>query len=329
MQWTVDETDPNNGQVSTVLFGLQDAATCTINRPQIIESPVWFDQVAKKVLIKVDAISLSADNELELSSYNPQVRYLDASNELELEDYADTRAEFLTTSIDFESVATYNMNFAPRHASNELDIVSSFFAVPNKFSLCDYSPFVGNTNDPAAPQNVLKNQPVIDPNRHGVTLFYPWEVPTMTIDLRGPDLGNRNRLEFQRIKRETRGGTLVVWADPMWPKNERMVLSFSGLSESEGQNLLSFLSTTLGQEIGLIDWEGNTWRVVAMTPAEPLVRNSRCNLSINQDFEITRSTIRSRSDHEIQFNDSATVTIVRHVSVEQELGFFMAVSKGM
>lgn len=329
MQWTEETTDPNNGTVSTILFGLQDAATFEIDRIIPQESPVWFDQFAKKVLVKVGAVSISASNELNLSQSVPKIKYLDASSSLDFEDYADLRHEFPATELSLESTVTYNVNYAPRLASNELDIISSFFAVPDKFSLCTYSPFIGNTNDPAAPQNVLKNQPIIDPNRHGVTLFHPWELPTQTINLRGPDLGNRDRLEFQRIKRETRGGTLVVWSDPMWPKNQRMVLSFSGLSESEGQNLLTFLTTTLGQEIGLVDWEGNTWRVVAMTPSEPLVRNSRCNLSINQDFEITRSTLRGRCADEIQFNDSASAMIVRNFYVEQELGFFEGVVQEM
>ena len=47
---------------------------------------------------------------------------------------------------------------------------------------------------------------------------YPVVSPTVSVTLRSPELGNKDRLQFNRISRETRGGTLIVFADPMWPK---------------------------------------------------------------------------------------------------------------
>ena len=79
---------------------------------------------------------------------------------------------------------------------------------------------------------------------------------TDSVTLRAPNLGNKDRLSFNRIVRETRGGTLIVFADPIWPKLETLVLSFSGLSSTQSQQLLAFLETHLGEEIGLLDWEG-------------------------------------------------------------------------
>ena len=52
---------------------------------------------------------------------------------------------------------------------------------------------------------------------------------TDSVTLRAPNLGNKDRLSFNRIVRETRGGTLIVFADPIWPKLETLVLTFSGL----------------------------------------------------------------------------------------------------
>jgi len=315
IQWLEDEVQ-DDGNVVSVLYGLQDFATVQKAFIQHLTSPVWLSQVGNKVRLKVGAIDLSASNELELETIIPEINYLAAENILELIDYVDNRHEFIETIIDFESEVSYNVNFAPRLLTSELELVSSFFGENDQFSLCDYSPFLGSTTDPNAPQRYLKNVPVIDPNRHGVTLFYPWNSPTTTVELRGPDLGNRNRLEFQRIKRETRGGTLIVWADPMWPKNEQLVLSFSGLIETEGQTLLDFIYLTLGQEIGLIDWEGNTWRVVTMTPSDPLVRNSQANLSINLEFEITRSILRGYNTNELLFIDTAVQQTIYNRNAE-------------
>ena len=56
---------------------------------------------------------------------------------------------------------------------------------------------------------------------------------TDSVTLRAPNLGNKDRLSFNRIVRETRGGTLIVFADPIWPKLETLVLSFSGLSATQ------------------------------------------------------------------------------------------------
>jgi hypothetical protein len=289
-QWT-EEVYGQYGDLQTVYFGLQDSATVIVDPRRQARTQVGLEQLAQKVRLKAAAISLSAASILEISTDIPTITYLDVVNELDLETAADTKAAFSVDAIDFSSQVTYNINFAPRLATSQLDIVSSFFAVPQHFSLCPYSPFVGSTTDPAAPQNILKNQPVIDPTRRGVTFFYPWSSPTTTLDLRGPDFGNRNRLEFQRINRETRGGTLIIWADPIWPKNERLVLNFAGLTEAEGQSALDFIALSLGKEIGFTDWEGNTVHGVIMTPSEPLVRDGRHSLSLGLEIEIAHSVI--------------------------------------
>ena len=108
---------------------------------------------------------------------------------------------------------------------------------------------------------------------------------TDSVTLRAPNLGNKDRLSFNRIVRETRGGTLVVFADPIWPKLETLVLSFSGLGATQSQQLLAFLETHLGEEIGLLDWEGRCWKGVVMTPTNPVVQDARDSYSASLEFE--------------------------------------------
>ena len=92
-------------------------------------------------------------------------------------------------------------------------------------------------------------------------LFYPAEgVVTDSVALRAPNLGNKDRLSFNRVLRETRGGTLIVFADPMWPKIQTLVLSFSGLRNVRPWICSDFLETYLGEEIGLLDWEHRYWK---------------------------------------------------------------------
>ena len=108
---------------------------------------------------------------------------------------------------------------------------------------------------------------------------------TDSVTLRAPNLGNKDRLSFNRIVRETRGGTLIVFADPIWPKLETLVLSFSGLTPLRAQQLLAFLETHLGEEIGLLDWEGRCWKGVVMTPTNPVVQDARDSYSASLEFE--------------------------------------------
>ena len=317
---TIEEYD-EDGNPILIITGLQDAAAVEKALGRSITSPVWFSQDGKKVLIKVGAVDIEAEDTLAFSSSVPECIYLDANNIIEFIDYVDNRHEFPVSLLEIESDVAYNISYAPRLASSTLNLVSSFFGEKEDISLCEYTPILGSTNDPDAPQQYLKNVPIIDSNASGVTLFYPWVSPTTTVNLRGPDLGNRTRLEFQRIKRETRGGTLIVWADPMWPKNEHLVLSFSGLSETEGQAVLDFIYLTLGKEIGIVDWEGNTQRAITITPNEPLVRNSRGNLSINLEFEISRAVLRGRSSNEIDFTQETSRQFVYNRSIMSEIEY--------
>lgn len=319
-QWVEDDYT-QYGDPYSVLYGLQDSATVILDPRRAALTNLGIEHLAQKVRLKAAAINLSASNILEISTGIPTITYLDAGSILALESAADTKAGFGTSDIDFSSQVTYNINFAPRLASSQLDFVSAFFAVPQQFSLCPYSPFVGSTTDPAAPQNILKNQPVIDPARRGVTLFYPWSSPTTTLDLRGPDFGNRNRLEFQRINRETRGGTLIIWADPIWPKNERLVLNFAGLTEAEGQSALDFIALSLGKEIGFTDWEGNTVHGVIMTPSEPLVRDGRHSLSLGLEIEIAHSVIVGTCISDLLVSNLAYQNRNRAFNVESSIDF--------
>ena len=93
-------------------------------------------------------------------------------------------------------------------------------------------------------------------------LFYP-AVGTVTdsVTLRAPNLGNKDRLSFNRILRETRGGTLVVFADPIWPKIQTLVLTFSGLPTS----VLWPQNTILLVALLLAPLQAGWWAAIVLT----------------------------------------------------------------
>jgi hypothetical protein len=111
------------------------------------------------------------------------------------------------------------------------------------------------------------------PHYDNVQFAYPITSVTHTLTLRGAEFGNRERMHFQRINRETRGGTLIVFADPIWPKNDHLVMDFVGLTETETNQVRSFIKTTLGKQVTLRDWEGRNWVGVIVSPDNPVVRD--------------------------------------------------------
>lgn len=154
-------------------------------------------------------------------------------------------------------------------------------------TVCQYSPFVGDSSDSNAPD---PPPATIDGPMVGISvpfqLVYPSiGVVTDSVSLKTPNLGNKDRSSFQRVLRETRGGTLIVYADPIWPKTQTLAITFSGLLRVEAQELLTFVDTYLGQEIGLIDWEHRYWRGVIKTPDEPAIEDKFDSFTVNMEFE--------------------------------------------
>ena len=118
------------------------------------------------------------------------------------------------------------------------------------------------------------------------SLIYPAEgSPTDTIELRPPDFGNKDRLSFDRINRESRGGTLTIFADPNWPKVQTLALTFPSLRRTEACELIRFIREHLGLEIKLSDWEQRVWKGVITTPDEPVIQDGKDQFSAGFEFE--------------------------------------------
>jgi len=150
-----------------------------------------------------------------------------------------------------------------------------------------YSPFVGDSSDSDAPTPPPAE---IGGPMAGIQVPFQLVYPSMgvvtdSVSLKAPNLGNKDRLAFNRVLQETRGGTLIVFADPIWPKIQTLVLTFSGLYRVEAHALLAFINDYLGKEIGLIDWEHRYWKGIITTPDEPIVEDRFDNFTASFSFE--------------------------------------------
>jgi len=244
-----------------------------------------FAQRAGVVHVRADGISATAASALALTQWTNPTPTGDAVSQLTLGHTASaTAGRMATSTLALDQQASFTINrFVSAGSILSLHQVVNLILVEGCVGR-SYTPFVGSTDDPNAPIPPSTTVPILE-RVEGVQLYWPVDVPMMTVTLRGPELDNKDRLRFQRINRETRGGTLVVFADPIWPKVQQLTLEFVGLEEDEAQSLLSFIAATLGKEVGLRDWENRHWAGVIVSPDEPIIRNGPHNISTALEFE--------------------------------------------
>ncbi len=151
-----------------------------------------------------------------------------------------------------------------------------------------YIPFVGENTIPGAPTPPDDILPFVqtDASTARFVLSYPALAATEnSVELRAPELDNIDRLAFNRISRETRGGKLTVFADPEWPKVQTIVATFIGLTKTEVTDLSNFLVTYVGKAIRMQDWEGREWVGVATIPNEAAIQDSKRGWTTSFEFE--------------------------------------------
>jgi len=184
--------------------------------------------------------------------------------------------------IAFDSQATYtavlkrSVNSAISFSQSAIGVVESRCTPKN------YTPFVGTGGDPSytAPSTT---PPVL--GHATLTLTYPYATSDIVLVLRNPEPDNSDVLSFNRIKRESRGGSLIIFADPKWPKSQTLHLTVNNLTGQQVSDMKNFMMASLGREIGLLDWENRQWRGVIKTPDAQITQQGRHNRSITFEFQ--------------------------------------------
>lgn len=150
-----------------------------------------------------------------------------------------------------------------------------------------YTPFQGEntiTGAPTPPRNTLQDPQGSTTDR--LALYQPVTgVRTNEVVLRAPELDNRDRNSYTRVNTETRGGKLIVYSDPTWPKVRTLAITITGLTESQVDDLQTFLQSTVGQLIGLTDWEGNLWSGFITNPNEVATQDGKARWTVTLEME--------------------------------------------
>jgi len=287
LQTVTEEYDPEVDDLVERIEGLQDAAGVARPLPLPVHQPIPLGQSASVVKVKPTAINVSAESVMELLGEVRPNKTGDVGHWLAFTQTATVdKCKPARSALKLAAEAAVARS-GQRDADSALNLhQSATYYLVSAGVLQRYHPFVGTgeLEALAAPPLALEGP------RPGVTapfqLVYPASGSvTDSVALRAPNFGNKDRLGFNRILRETRGGTLIVFADPMWPKIQTLVLNFSGLSSDQAQQLLTFLDAHLGEEVGVYDWEHRYWTGVITTPTEPVVQDGRDRFSASFEFE--------------------------------------------
>lgn len=108
-----------------------------------------------------------------------------------------------------------------------------------------------------------------------VVFAYPYDTPTLTIQIKNPELGDIERYSQTRLVVETRGGDLSIFRDSSWPTDNELALTFTELSGDEKQDLEDFIEATLGVEFKYTDHNGLIWKAIITTPDVLVVQDAQ------------------------------------------------------
>ena len=199
-------------------------------------------------------------------------------------------------------------------ASNTLSLQHGFSAVQFRDGLpvvgigqCDatkiYAPYQGGGTTGIRPVQPNLNR------KEDVIFYYPVgavSAATSSLTLRTPNFGDRDRNQFNRINRESRGGSLQIYRDPKWPKIRSLVMDYSGIKDSEVDAIISFLESTLGQEISFRDWNSRVWTGVITTPDAEVVRTGTNRNDVNITMEVTDSGLNLQAGNKLTFTQATS-----------------------
>jgi len=234
----------------------------------------------QSVTVRRSITNISIVHNLQLTQSTARTIPLTVSNHLSLTHTADTVAAYENVSSQLYLQQTVSVD-RQTPASNTLELTQSVVVngIFNR-SLTSTIIFTQSvtTTDYTAPVLVTSSN---------ILLTHPYVSPTFSLIMKTPEFNNVEQLEFRRINRRTRGHTLEVMRDSNWPKAERLIFKFAGLTEEKAKELLSFYDQSLGDEIGLLDHESRQWRGILLTPFERIQDQSgnSCNYSANFEFE--------------------------------------------
>lgn len=287
--------------------------------PLTASNTLSFSQNNNYILLQAGAIALTASNALTLIQRAIFPIILTASDLIALTQAADgVPGKSVTQELVLIQTVIAN-HWRNLTASNALALTHGFTYVQLRngipfagLNACDatktYSPFSGGNLVPP----VRPIAPTL--TRKTDVLFYFPSGPicdaTTSILLRTPNFGDRDRNQYNRVNRESRGGALTVFRDPKWPKERTLVIDFSGIKDSEVDSIITFLENTLGQLVGFRDWNGRVWFGLITNPDSAIVRTGKDRNDIALEMEVNDTLLELNACNTLSVTQSNSRVVV-------------------
>lgn len=133
-----------------------------------------------------------------------------------------------------------------------------------------------------------------------MVLSYPVTSPTLTINVRNPDLDDTYNVTVESAKNVTLGNDPQFGRDSNWPIADILTFkisalykkrtsAFTGYALSSVDEILAFFKATAGQMIKLVDHDGITWTGFVLNPDTQVVHSQEHDSSLTIIFRGVQS----------------------------------------
>lgn len=293
LQITDTEFDPDTlEEVTYVVSGLSDAVSVVAIITYTASNIISLADQALVTQVLGAGTDESASDTITLTDVAQLSIQEACSDTLAITDAASSEVGVpLVSALAINDVASVVIARAASLLSDTIELQQALrFTLEQGCTRFNFSPFIGANTDSNAPTPPLAALPAVS-GTTGFRLQYP-PSGTVTDEVhlsRKPEFGNIDRFQMDRISRETRGGTLRVYADPIWPKITTLVLKFSALRRSDARALQDFMEDHIGQEIKLIDHEDREWTGVITNPQDSVIQDDRNSFTASFEFQGERA----------------------------------------
>lgn len=257
---------------------------------QTVSQTVVLTGVSLKQLVRADAIALAGQNSFRLSQSVAFSEILkDAYNDVVFSQAVAYEYVWQLEQEVIFSQSVIDNKVLPLAVASTIFLKHAFLTT-RQASECYYDPIFGGgeggtTMPHGAPSRLVRQS--------NVKLVYPATADpqswTNTVTLRNPEIGDRTKLQMDRIYRESRGGTLQTYRDDTWPTQETVGVAIRLCKDETAEEFSDFIDATLGAEIGFLDWEGNAWKGIMLATADPIVRTRNDIIDITFELVIIGS----------------------------------------
>ena len=106
--------------------------------------------------------------------------------------------------------------------------------------------------------------------KNTIELKYPYDSPhSLTLTLpRQKSQDDIWRFSFNRAFNTTRNDELKMYRDENWPQEQTLLWTLTELTYAQLTDLRSFLDTTLGKTIRVIDWYSLIWSCIIINTTD-------------------------------------------------------------